>query len=130
VSLPTPASIVFSLVPPVETPDPPATKLVRDFRYVYTHRPKVLASELVPANPSPIDGHLPPSASLSDLDIPIALRKGKRSCIDHPISNFVSYDHLNPTFRQFALSLSSESILKSYTENYWHLPGSRLWMRR
>jgi len=34
----------------------------------------------------------------------------------HPISNFISYDNLNPTFRQFALSLSSESIHRSYTE--------------
>jgi len=44
-----------------------------------------------------------PSASPSDLDIPVTLRKGKRSCIDHFISNFVSYYHLNPTFWQFAL---------------------------
>jgi len=74
VSLPTPASIVSSRVPPVETPDPPATKPVRDFRYVYTHHPKVPASEPVPANPSPVDDLPPPSAFLSDLDILIALR--------------------------------------------------------
>ena len=35
---------------------------------------------------------------------------------DHHISNFISYDHLNPTFRLFTLSLSSESIPRSYTE--------------
>ena len=77
VSLPTPASIVFSPVPPVETQDSPATKPVRDFRYVYTHRLKVPASEPVPANPSPVDGPPPPpSASSSDLDIFITFRKG------------------------------------------------------
>ena len=59
----------------------------------------------------------PPSASPSDFDIRIALQKRKRSCIDHPISNFVSYDHLNPTFHQFALSLSSEFIPRSYTKD-------------
>jgi len=86
---------------PVETQDPPATKPVRDFRYVYTHRLKVPASEPIPASPSPVDGPPQPSASPSDLDILIDLQKGS---IDHFISNFVSYDHLNPTFHQFALT--------------------------
>ena len=98
VLLPTPASIVSSLVTLVETQDPPATKSVWDFRCVYTHRPKVPASEPVPTIPSPIDGPPLPSASPSDLDIPIAPRKGKRSCTDHLILNFVSYDHLNLIF--------------------------------
>jgi len=115
--LPTSASIVSSPVPPVETSDPPASNPVRDFRYVYTHHPKISASESVLVNPSPIDCPLPLSlASSSYLDILIALRKGKRSCTDHHISNFVSYDHLNPIFRQFTLSLSSESIPRSYIE--------------
>ena len=87
VSLPTPASTISSPVPPTETKDPPASKPVRDIRYVYTHRRKVPTSELIPANPSLVDGPPPPSASPSDLDIPIALRKGKRSCNNHPISN-------------------------------------------
>ena len=103
-SLSIPVSIVILPVPLVETQDHPATKPVRDFRYVYTHHSKVPASELVPAIPSPVDGPPPPpSASSSDFDIHTALRKGKRSCTDHPISNFVSYDHLTPTFHQFAL---------------------------
>jgi len=117
VSLSTPASIVSLPVPSKETKDPHALKSIRDFRYVYTHRPKVPTSELILAIPSPVDGSTTqPSASPSDLDVPIAFRKGKRSCTDYPISNFISYDNLNPTFRQFALSLSSESILRSYRE--------------
>ena len=104
-------------VPPVETQDPPATKPVRDFRYAYTHRPKVPASEPVHVIPSPVVGPSPPpSVSLSNLDILIVLRKSKRSYTDHPISNFVSHDHLNPTFRQFGLLLFSEFIPRSYTE--------------
>jgi len=91
-----------------------ASKLVWDFRYVYTHRPKVPASQPVPTNSSPVDGPPQPSTFPSDLDISIALRKGKQSYTDHPISNFVSYDHLNLTFRQFALSFGS--IPRSYTE--------------
>ena len=57
-----------------------------------------------------------PSAFSSDLDVPVALRKDKRSCTDHPISHFVSYDRLTLSFRQFALSLSSVSIPRSYEE--------------
>jgi len=84
---------------------------VKDFRIVYTHRQKVPASELVPVNPSLVDGPpIQPSTPFSDLDVLIVLWKGKRSCTDHLISNFVLYDHLNPQFRQFALSLSSVSI--------------------
>ena len=91
---------------PAETTNPPASKPVQDFRYVYTHRPKVPTSESILTNLSPVDGlPPPPSASPSDLNTPIAIRKGKRSYTDHPISNFVSYDHLNPTFHQFALSV-------------------------
>jgi len=78
---------------------PPATKPVRNFRYVYTYRLKVPVTVLIPANPSPVDDHPPPpSASPSDLDILIALRKGKQSYTDHPFSIFVSYEHLKPYF--------------------------------
>jgi len=87
VSLLTPASTVSSPVPLVETLDPPASKPVRDFRYVYTHRSKVPASGPVPVNSSPVDGPPPLSASSSDLDILIALRKCKLSCTDHLILN-------------------------------------------
>jgi len=57
-----------------------------------------------------------PSVPPYDLDILIALRKGKRPCIVHPIFKFVFYDRLNPSFHQFAMSLSSISILRSYEE--------------
>jgi len=60
----------------------------------------------------------------------MALRKGKRSCTDHPILNFISYDHLNSQFHQFALLLSSELYLSHVRRLYWCLPGSRPWMRK
>ena len=96
---PAPAFVDSSPVPHVNTSESLASKLVRDFRYVYTHRQKVPASEPAPANPSPVDGRPPqPSASPFDLNIAIAFRKGKWSCTNYPISKFVSYDHLNPIF--------------------------------
>ena len=68
-------------------PKPPRKK---DFSYVYTHRQKVPAFESVPTASFPVEG-LPPQPSVfsSDFDVPIAIRKGKWSCIDHPISHFV-----------------------------------------
>ncbi|KAA0057585.1 Beta-galactosidase [Cucumis melo var. makuwa] len=47
------------------------------------------------------------------LDIPIALRKGTRSCTKHPICNYASYDNLSPQFRAFTASLDSTIIPKN-----------------
>ncbi|KAA0054971.1 Cysteine-rich RLK (receptor-like protein kinase) 8 [Cucumis melo var. makuwa] len=47
------------------------------------------------------------------LDIPIALRKGTRFCIKHPIYNYVSYDSLSPQFRAFTANLDSTIISKN-----------------
>uniref|UniRef100_A0A2N9EMG3 Integrase catalytic domain-containing protein n=1 Tax=Fagus sylvatica TaxID=28930 RepID=A0A2N9EMG3_FAGSY len=66
----------------------------------------------------------PPLQSTSDLDLPIALRKSKRTCTDHPISNFVSFDHLSSSFKAFSLSVSSIVVPKSYREALSH-PGWR-----
>ncbi|XP_058006046.1 retrovirus-related Pol polyprotein from transposon RE2 [Hevea brasiliensis] len=49
-------------------------------------------------------------SSNNGLDIPIALRKGVRTCTKHPISNFNSYDSLSPSYRAFLLSVFSVSI--------------------
>ncbi|KAA0055189.1 cysteine-rich RLK RECEPTOR-like protein kinase [Cucumis melo var. makuwa] len=46
------------------------------------------------------------------LDLPIALRKGTRSCTKHSISNYVSYENLSPQFRAFTASLDSTTIPK------------------
>jgi len=51
VPLPTPTDTDSLPVPPAETTDPPASKPIQDFRYVYTHRPKVLASKPVRLTP-------------------------------------------------------------------------------
>ena len=46
-------------------------------------------------------------------DLPIALRKGTRSCTKHSISNYVSYENLSPQFRAFTTSLDSTVIPKN-----------------
>ena len=45
-----------------------------------------------------------------DLDILIAHRKGARACTKHPLSNFVSYSRLSPSYKAFVSSLFSVSI--------------------
>ena len=52
----------------------------------------------------------------SDLDVSIAFRKGKWFCTDHLISHFILCDCFNSSFHQFALPLSSISILRCYEE--------------
>uniref|UniRef100_A0A2N9GV59 Reverse transcriptase Ty1/copia-type domain-containing protein n=1 Tax=Fagus sylvatica TaxID=28930 RepID=A0A2N9GV59_FAGSY len=64
----------------------------------------------------------PPPQSTSDLDLPIAIRKVKRTCTDYPISNFVSFDRLTPSFKALTLSVSSLVVSKSYREALSH-PG-------
>ena len=51
---------------------------------------------------------------VDDLDAPIALRKGVRTCTQHPISQFVSYDRLSPSHHAFVSSLSSISIPQNW----------------
>ncbi|XP_078436651.1 uncharacterized protein LOC144707428 [Wolffia australiana] len=70
-----------------------------------------------PGGSSPTSANSAPLASApTDLHLPIALRKGTRSCTLHPISNYVHYDRLHPTYRAFALSLTSESIPRTHVE--------------
>ena len=49
----------------------------------------------------------------SSFDLPIALRKGTRSCTKHSICNYVSYKNLSPQLRVFTASLDSSTIPKN-----------------
>ncbi|CAH9142653.1 unnamed protein product [Cuscuta epithymum] len=57
--------------------------------------------------------------STSDLDLPIALRKGTQSCT-HPISSFVSYSQLFSASCSFIACIDSISIPKSVKEALSH----------
>ena len=57
------------------------------------------------------------STTPSDPDsLPIALQKGKRTCTTHPITQFVSYVGLSPSFCAFVSFVSTTSIPKSVSE--------------
>ena len=61
---------------------------------------------------------LPVDPVPSDLDLPIALKKGVRSYTIHPISNFVSYHKLSSSFLAFTSHLSSIEIPKNVQEAF------------
>ena len=66
----------------------------------------VLATSPPPSPPPPV----------SDLDLPISLRKGTRQCTQYPIAHHVSPACLSPSYQSFALAVLTESIPKSYIE--------------
>ena len=97
----------------------PIHTIAKPLQVCTRHRSRVpISTPPDPSSTSVDPSHpLPESPVItSDLDLPIALRKGKRSTTAHPISHFISYDHLTPSFHQFALSLSSMSLPRSYKE--------------
>ncbi|OIT32282.1 putative mitochondrial protein, partial [Nicotiana attenuata] len=73
--------------------------------------------------PVPSSSDLPPPDPPENLDLPIALRKGIRTCKStYSIPNFVSYNHLSPASRSFIVSLDYVSIPKTVKEALNH-PG-------
>ncbi|RVW50981.1 hypothetical protein CK203_071298 [Vitis vinifera] len=67
-------------------------------------------------NPSKLPGNNAPDGTVDSelendiLNMPIAWRKGVRSCTQHPIGNFISYDKLSPTFRAFTSSITEIQV--------------------
>ncbi|XP_077219654.1 uncharacterized protein LOC143853822 [Tasmannia lanceolata] len=92
---------------------------------VYIRRPKevVLPPSPQPANLTSLSDDHPSGNLLIISDSPIATRTRSRTTA-HPISKFVSYDHLSPKFRSFVSNVSTISIPKSVIEAMAH-PGWR-----
>uniref|UniRef100_A0A2N9H2N5 Uncharacterized protein n=1 Tax=Fagus sylvatica TaxID=28930 RepID=A0A2N9H2N5_FAGSY len=116
-----PPTSPISIVPPV----PPISQVYvrrrnQDVPLVPPPPPVEFSLPLPPSASTSEDS--PPPQSTSDLDLPIAIRKGKHTCTEHPISNCVFFDHLSPSFKAFSLSLSSLVVPKSYREALSH-PG-------
>ncbi|KAJ9558569.1 hypothetical protein OSB04_013183, partial [Centaurea solstitialis] len=111
---------------PISSQEPPKPPVV----HVYNRRQRPTSDpEPIPSSSSSADpptGDLlasnspPPSDTQDpDLDIPIALRKGKRSCT-YPISSVVSYDKLSPHSRFLISTLDSISVPKTVGEALAH----------
>ena len=59
---------------------------------------------------------------MDDLELPIALRKGTRTCTQHPIRNFISYVGLSKPYRAFISRLDNVQIPANIQEALSH-PG-------
>ena len=53
---------------------------------------------------------------IDDLDIPIALRKGTRTCTKHPISDFLGYAHLSRPMQCFITHLAGTEVPRTIQE--------------
>ena len=52
----------------------------------------------------------------SDLDIPIAIKKGKRSCTSHPVSKYLYYSKLSKIYNAFISKISNLHVPKNIQE--------------
>ncbi|RVW45092.1 Retrovirus-related Pol polyprotein from transposon TNT 1-94 [Vitis vinifera] len=75
-------------------------------------------------NPSKLPGNNAPDGTVDSelendiLNMPIAWRKGVRSCTQHPIGNFISYDKLSPTFHAFTSSITEIQVPQNIQEAF------------
>ena len=76
--------------------------------------PQIHCQEFEPKVNPPVD------QNVSDVDMPIALRKGTRSCTQHPIANFISYTKLSPVFRPLTEKVFVAKVPKSIQEALNH----------
>ncbi|KAG8497290.1 hypothetical protein CXB51_008531 [Gossypium anomalum] len=86
--------------------------------HVYSQRHQLPETETVVPMPSLPEDCLeeevsPPSSSIY---LPIAVRKGTRSCTQHPISRFVSYGNLSKSYNAFVSNVDSIETPKNIEE--------------
>lgn len=72
------------------------------------------------------DTHQPDPVPILGDDLPIALRKGVRSCIQHPIHKYVSYQALSPSYKGFVANLENVAILRDISEAMENLEWKRV----
>lgn len=78
---------------------------------VYSRRPRV-TQQNQPSEPTsdPPQELQQEKSKVDDLDAPIAIRKGVRSCTQHPISKHLSYGRLSKNHRAFVSQLDDTTI--------------------
>lgn len=91
----------------------PLSRSSSEIRHVYSRRSRTndASRNIVPPSTSSADP--PPS---SDLDLPIAFRKGTRSCTQHPISDSVSYTGISPTYSVSLSTMDAYPLPKTVKE--------------
>ncbi|CAM8996453.1 unnamed protein product [Rhodiola kirilowii] len=110
------------MFPTHTTPPAHVPPLVRPpIIHTYFRRPRPEVTVISDVQPTTSDAPISSSSDppLSD-DLPIALRKGTRTCT-YPISSFVSYDRLSESSRSFIASLASvpNSVSEALAHSGW-----------
>lgn len=121
---------LLSTSPPIPSPVIPVIQLDKPLQFYVRKKSQPQLSQegdTTPSNPSTIqesfsDQDPLPVPEVSDLDLPIALRKGTRNSTRYPLTHFISFHALSSSFRAFALSLSVISLSKHYQKALTH-PG-------
>ena len=108
-------TLVTDLPPTVPIPMPAASPSPASLPSDPSSVPEPPSSPLS-TGPAPLSPPPPSPPPVSDLDLPIALRKGTRQCTQYPIAHHVSPARLSPSYQSFALAVLTESIPKSYIE--------------
>ena len=104
----------FLTPPSLVIPTPPSSSCLPFTDWSTPLVPSTMTLDSTLSSPTPTTTpHDPP---LDELHLPIALQKGTRACTQRPIDHFVSYECLSPTYRTFALVVSSESLPHTYHE--------------
>jgi len=91
------------------------------FPQVYLRRKSPRPSSVQASEPNPKNEVIPSdlSQSASELDWPMAIRKGTRECTKQPrysLSDFVSSTRLSPCYKCFLTNLNSVSIPNTLSE--------------
>ncbi|WP_217833318.1 hypothetical protein, partial [Picosynechococcus sp. PCC 7002] len=68
---------------------------------------------IIPQNPTTGEELNKPGECDATLDLPIALRKGTKSCTRYPMYSFLSYNNLSSKFRAFTGSFDTVTIPKN-----------------
>jgi hypothetical protein len=106
---------------PIELTDKSCGSPVEELR-VYSRRQKSKTILVAPCQASDPDSGNTTSTSdsvihvVNDMSLPIAQCKGVRSCTHHPISDFVSYQHLSSPYHSFVSKLSSVYVPRNLHE--------------
>jgi hypothetical protein len=108
---------------PTKPTDQPSAPPVEELR-VYSRRQKAKTIPDAPCQTSNSGSGTTPSTFdmnsiipvVNDTSQPIAQRKGVRSCTHHPVSDFVSYQHLSSPYRSFVSKLSYVSVPRNLQE--------------
>ena len=69
-------------------------------------------------NPEPVPEAEEVNEEVEDttLQLPIALRKGQRTCTKHPIARMVTYERIGEEYKTFIANIKAEKIPKSFEE--------------